>query len=104
MLLDYLCSAGTTLDSLMAELPQSHVISAEVDCPDETREVVSERLRKQFPKESEETPDALKFSFENVWVLVVPRRQNSSIRIISHGLTEEYARELTDIFTDSIAD
>lgn len=104
MLLDYLCSAGTTLESLMAELPQSHVISAEVDCPDETREVVSERLRKQFPKESEETPDALKFSFENGWVLVVPRRQNGSIRIISHGLTEEYARELTDIFTDSIAD
>ena len=104
MLLDYICSAGTTLDSLLAELPQSHVISAEVDCPGESREVVSERLRKQFPNEIEDTPDALKFSFENGWVLVVPRRRNGSIRIISHGLTEEYARELTDIFTDSIAD
>lgn len=104
MLLDYICSAGTTLDSLLAELPQSHVISAEVDCPGESREVVSERLRKQFPNEIEDTPDALKFSFENGWVLVVPHRRNGSIRIISHGLTEEYARELTDIFTDSIAD
>lgn len=104
MLLDYLCSANTTLDALIGELPQSHMVSAEISCPTSEQDEVTDRLRTQFAGKSEETSDTLKFTFDNGWVLVVPHRRNGSIRIISHGMSEEYAQELTDIITDSIAD
>ena len=101
-LMDFLCAASVTLSTLLRELPESHMVSAEVSCPAEDQDKTLEKLNNHFGKQPVDDTDGLKFSFDNGWVLVIPRKYNSAIRIISHGFTEEYARELSDICIDSI--
>ena len=55
-----------------------------------------QRLYAVHPQKND-TSDALKISFDNGWVLIVPKKNESVINVISHGYSMEYASELADI-------
>ena len=47
--------------------------------------------------------DSIKINFDNGWVLLIPKHKDSSINVISHAYSMEYAQEISDIFTDEIS-
>ncbi len=103
ILLDYLYTSKNTLESLLSEIPPTGTVSTTVSCPkNEQTDILGQLyLRHHIPLSKES--DAVKINFENGWVLVVPDRDNSLIKIISHATNKEYAREIADICLDEIA-
>ncbi len=103
MLMDYLGSNNLTLEGLLREIPVSHMYKSTVSCPVSRQEEVLERFKKEYNIPDKELSDGIKIPFENGWVIIVPSKSQSSINVISHGASEEYARELCDICTDDIS-
>ena len=101
MLTDFICKNETSLTELLGELPTSFIINTEVGCPSSKQDEIIEKLSGKLEKSSTGS-DNMKFSFDDGWVMLIPKKNRSVIRIISQGLSEEYARELSDICVDDI--
>lgn len=102
MLIDYLGENNITLESMLKEIPDSHIINSSVSCPASRQEEVLEKLSSHYNISNDSISDGIKIPFENGWVVIVPSRSSSSINVISHGISEEYARELCNLCTDDI--
>ena len=102
MLIDYLGENNIALESLLKEIPDSHIINSSVSCPASRQEDVLKRFSSHYNISDSSISDGIKIPFENGWVVIVPSRSNSSINVISHGISEEYARELCSLCTDDI--
>ena len=104
ILLDFLYTNGFTLDGLALEIPPHEVVTSTVPCPGGKQKDVMEKLCHIHTAQIPQTTDAVKLNFKNGWVLIVPEREESYIRIISHALTTEYAQEISDICIDEISE
>ena len=103
MLMDYLGSNNITLEGLLREIPVSHMHQSTVSCPVSRQAEILEKFKKDYNTSDKELQGGIKIPFENGWVIIVPSKSQASINVISHGATEEYARELCDICTDDIS-
>jgi len=101
-LLDFLHTSSVTLSELLTEIPKSYVINTSVCCPGLKQPETVTKLSKKYTGERLGSSDSIRLSFENGWVIIVPKKNQSAIHVISHGLSEEYAREIADICTDFI--
>lgn len=96
LLLDFLYTHNETLSSLIREIPPSNIVTTSLSCSIKEQSEIMQRLYAIHPQKSD-TSDALKISFDNGWVLIVPKKNESVINVISHGYSMEYASELADI-------
>ena len=96
LLLDFLYTHNETLSSLISEIPPSNIVTTALSCSIKEQSEIMQRLYAVYPQQ-EGTSDALKISFDNGWVLIVPKKNESVINVISHGYSMEYASELADI-------
>lgn len=96
LLLDFLYTNNETLGSLMSEIPPSNIVTTSLSCTIKEQNEIMQRLYLAHSDE-ETSSDALKISFDNGWVLIVPKKNESVINVISHGYSMEYASELADI-------
>lgn len=103
LLIDFLSSENTTLDALLQEIPHSHMISTDISCSSEEQASIIRKLCSAHNIDIENPREAIKVAFENGWVLIVPKRTESVINVISHSFSKEYAQEIADIVTDDIA-
>ena len=62
------------------------------------------KICKKHNQDSDGSRDFVKIDFENGWVIIVPKKSESAINVISHGFSKEYAREIADIFMDDLSD
>lgn len=102
MLVDYLSSSSVTINSLLDEIPAYCIEVNSVDCPSKEQTDTIKKVALLHEKEALDTEGALKLNFKNGWALIVPGNSQNTIRIIAHSFSEEYAREIADICTDSI--
>lgn len=102
LLIDYLYTNKISLELLLGEIPPSHIVSASVSCSFEEQSELLQRLFLRHHLRPDSASDAVKINFENGWVIVVPKRNESVIQLISHGYSKEYAEELADICIDDI--
>ena len=104
LLLDFLHTEKATIEALLREIPETHTVSMDVGCAVSNQEKVIRELCKKHNVKGEETTDSIKVTFDNGWAIVVPRRSQSSISVIGHSISQEYAREIADIFIDEISE
>lgn len=104
ILLDFLYTNGFTLDGLAMEIPPHEVVTSTVPCPGGKQKDVMEKFYHNNTAQIPQTTDAVKLNFKNGWVLIVPEKEASYIRVISHALTTEYAQEIADICIDKISE
>ena len=102
LLLDFLHTKNTTIAALQSEIPATHTVSTDISCPISKQTEILKELCANHKVEQHESQDAIRVTFENGWVLVVPKRTQSVINVISHAFSQEYAQEIADIFTDEI--
>lgn len=102
LLLDFLHTKNTTIEALQSEIPASHMVCTDISCNLSRQAEILKSLCHNHHIQPDESQDAIKVTFENGWVLVVPKRTESVINVISHAYSKEYAQEIADIFTDEI--
>jgi len=102
ILIDYLYTSGLTLEALMSEIPPSNIVTTTVSCSNQEQPEIMQQLYLRHHLRPSEKSQAVKINFENGWVLVIPKRNESAIQLISHGFSKEYAEELADICMDDI--
>lgn len=103
LLLDFLHSKETTLESLLREIPVTHTLSTNISYNAENQPALLRRICESHNITAGSSDDAIKINFDNGWVILVPQKTDSAIKVISHALSMEYAREISDIFTDEIS-
>lgn len=103
LLLDFLHTKNTTIEALQSEIPLTHIVCTDISCKIDNQSKVLKELCHKHNIEPEKAQDAIKVTFENGWVLLVPKKADSIINVISHSYSQEYAQEISDIFTDEIS-
>ncbi|MCE5234700.1 MAG: sugar phosphate nucleotidyltransferase [Clostridiaceae bacterium] len=90
------------LEALLKALPQAHTREAEVGC---SWRDVGRVLRSLVETESEnrvELLDGVKVKSDEGWVLIRPSESLRSCRVLAGAYSEEYSKELTDIYLDKV--
>ena len=103
-LLDFLHTEKTTLEELLREIPASHTLSTNISCNPHKQNDILREISERYGANKDNEKDSVKISFEDGWVLLIPKRIDSAINVISHSFNEEYAREISDILTDEISE
>ncbi len=104
LLSDFLCSYNTTIDRLALEIPASYMVNTNISYKGRNCRELMQKICKKHNQSSEGNNDYVKIDFENGWVIIVPKKSESAINVISHGYSKEYAREIADIFMDDLSD
>ncbi len=102
ILLDYLYTKDVSVEQLLQKIPVSYIVTSTVSCPKQKQKESMHKLYNKYSAQIPKTADSVKVNFKNGWVLVVPDRENSHIKVISHALTTEYAQEINDICIDNL--
>ena len=90
------------LEELLRELPEAHTKEGEVGC---SWRDVGRVLRSLVETEAEsrvELLDGVKVKSDKGWVLIRPTESFRSCRVLAGGYSEEYSKELTDIYLDKV--
>ena len=103
LLSDFLCSLDTSIMQLMEEIPPSYMVSTHISCKGRDYRELMQKVCQNHNHTSDGNEDFLKIDFENGWVILLPDRCDSLIKVISHGYSKEYADEIADIFTDDLS-
>ncbi len=103
LLLDYLHTNKTTVEGLMSEIPITHTLTTDISCSLQKQPALLKRLIGSKKLSADSTHDAIKINFDDGWVILIPQKTESAIKIISHAHTMEYAQEICDIFTDELS-
>ena len=102
LLLDFLSSKGTTIENLLREIPATHTLSTNISYNAEKQPSLLKKICESHNITADTTGDAIKINFDNGWVILIPQKTESAIKVISHAHSMEYAQEISDIFTDEI--
>jgi len=99
-----LCELAQTgeLDMLLKQLPEAHTHEAEVGC---SWRDVGRVLRSLVETEKEnrvELLDGVKVKSDKGWVHISPSEGFLSCKVLAGGYSEEYSKELTDIYLEKV--
>ncbi len=103
LLLDFLSSKETTIENLLSEIPATHTLSTNISYNTEKQPELLKKICDSHNVTADNSEDAIKINFDNGWVILIPQKTESAIRVISHAHSMEYAQEISDIFTDEIS-
>ncbi len=100
LLMIALCKWNTNIDELLGELPDFHMHAADVEC---SFNDIGRVLRGLISGSNK--PDlfeGVRIDHGRGWTLILPDREKPVFRVLSQGFSEEYAKELTDIYIKNI--
>lgn len=83
-----------TLSKLVDELPKYSLDKRGVECPNEMKEKLLERLKDEFNDENYDDTDGLKIYYDDAWVLIRPSGTEPKYRIYTEAKSKERAENL----------
>ncbi len=92
----------TSIDDLLTEIPKTYTKESFVSCNYNEQNEKIRNLTKKHNLNNLTSDKGVKVPFENGWAIIIPKKEDSSIKVISHSYKEEYASEIADICTDEI--
>jgi phosphomannomutase/phosphoglucomutase len=100
LVLSIMAETGKSLSSLLSELPEYHIEKGKVECPDEIKEKVLERLIEQVKELNISTIDGVKMWFDDKSsILMRPSGTEPLFRLYAEARTRERAKELIHEFS-----
>ncbi|MDF2839882.1 MAG: glmM1, partial [Clostridia bacterium] len=103
VIIDYLVSKSMLLSDIVSMLPDFYMEKREVSCDWKHKG----RLIREFIEENKnnniELYEGVKINEEKGWVLILPDSEKPICNVFTEGYTEEYSKELCDIYSDKIA-
>jgi phosphomannomutase/phosphoglucomutase len=92
---------GGPLEKLVDSLPKYSMEKRVVDCPEDKKQEVTDRLREANLSEKIDETDGLKITFTDGWVLLRPSGSEQKYRVFSEAGNEDVAKRRAD---DLVAD
>lgn len=102
---DVLSRENIALACLADEIPEIHMTEKEVGCePGKKGRVIRyiADTARQYERNKIELDEGVKIINDNGWVLVIPHAEKAVCKVISEGVSEEYANELCDIYIKQV--
>lgn len=98
-LIDYIIGADTSLEALLEETGAVSMAKTIVEVPEAADSPLARLGRIEGASEQAE---GVKITLDKGWVVVVPDIQPDTYRVVSEGVTAEFARELCDFCIDEM--
>ncbi len=100
-ILELMASTGRSFGDLISEIPVYPLLKGKVECPNEKKSYVMEKLSKTLPKAFKDTKDVLTvdglgISLEQGWVLVRPSGTEPVIRITCEAPSQELVQVILE--------
>ncbi len=95
LLLNIMAETGMKLSSLVAEQPQYFIEKGKIECPDEKKEILLQKLLEEVKKENINTLDGVKIWFsDNSAILIRPSGTEKVFRLYAEAKNPEKALKL----------
>jgi phosphomannomutase/phosphoglucomutase len=92
-----LAESGLKVTELDATLPKFYQLKKKVECPNELKVRVLEKLKEEFSGYRLNTIDGLRIDFADGWLLLRPSGTEPIFRCFSEATTQERAQELVEM-------
>ncbi len=96
LMLEILAKSGKTLSQLVERLPKYFIIKKRIDCANENKQRILNKLLKETEKYNRITIDGVKVFFEDGSVLIRPSGTEAIYRVFTEAKDEEKAKELSN--------
>jgi phosphomannomutase/phosphoglucomutase len=103
LLLNIMAETGEKLSKLVAEQPQYFIEKGKIECPDEKKEVLLQRLFEQVKGENISTIDGVKIWFnDNSAILIRPSGTEPVFRLYAEAKSQEKALKLVEDYSSRL--
>lgn len=103
LLLDIMAKTGKSLSELVAEQPQYFIEKGKVECPDEKKEALLNKLLEQVKGENITTIDGVKIWFkDNSAILIRPSGTEPVFRLYAEAKNQEKALKLVKDYSSTL--
>jgi phosphomannomutase/phosphoglucomutase len=100
LLLDIMAETGQPLSKLVAEQPQYFIEKGKIECPDDKKEVLLQKLFEQVKGENVSTIDGVKIWFnDNSVILIRPSGTEPVFRLYAEAKNQEKALKLVEDYS-----
>ncbi len=100
LILNIMAEAGEKLSKLVAEQPQYFIEKGKIDCPDEKKEILLQKLYDQVKGENISTIDGVKIWFsDNSGILIRPSGTEPVFRLYAEAKNQEKALKLVEDYS-----
>jgi phosphomannomutase len=96
LVLHLLADARRPLSSLVAALPSSGMVKAQMTCPSQHVHDILRKIRRAYAPHRVDLRDGVKVLLDDRWFLVRGSNTEPIIRVVAEAPTEEAARQLAD--------
>ncbi len=103
LLLNIMAETKQKLSELVAEQPQYFIEKGKIECPDEKKEIVLQKILEQVKGENISTIDGVKIWFsDNSAILIRPSGTEPVFRLYAEAKNQEKALKLVETYTSSL--
>ena len=103
LILNIMAETGEKLSKLVAEQPQYFIEKGKIDCPDEKKEILLQKLYEQVKGENISTIDGVKIWFsDNSAILIRPSGTEPVFRLYAEAKNQEKALKLVEDYSSRL--
>lgn len=103
LLLNIMAETGQSLSQLVAEQPQYFLEKGKIECPDEKKEILLQKLSEQVKGENISTIDGVKIWFsDNSAILIRPSGTEPVFRLYAEAKNQEKALKLVEDYSSRL--
>ena len=100
LLLNIMAETGKELSELVAEQPQYFIEKGKIECPDDKKEMVLQKIYEQVKGENISTIDGVKIWFsDNSAILIRPSGTEPVFRLYAEAKNQEKALKLVEDYS-----
>ena len=103
LLLNIMAETGQSLSQLIAEQPQYFIEKAKIECPDNKKDLLQQKIFDQVKNENVSTIDGVKIWFsDNSAILIRPSGTEPVFRLYAEAQNQETALKLVEDYTSKL--
>ncbi|SHJ68505.1 mannose-1-phosphate guanylyltransferase / phosphomannomutase [Geosporobacter subterraneus DSM 17957] len=102
LIIDFLTGEEEKLSVIVDQIPEPYFVKKEVQCGWQDKGRVMKEMILSHGADSIELFEGVKMENENGWALVLPDSEKPLVNIYSEGFSQEYAEELSAIFSEKV--
>jgi phosphomannomutase/phosphoglucomutase len=103
LLLDIMAQTGQKLSQLIAEQPQYFIEKGKIECPDEKKQSLQDKIYEQVKGENISTIDGVKIWFsDNSAILIRPSGTEPVFRLYAEAKNQAKASKLVKDYTEKL--
>lgn len=103
-IIDFLVYNSVSLGELVDELPDYYFVEKEIKCDWEDKGRVIKEILVEHKNKDIELFEGIKINNEKGWALILPDSERPVFKVYAEGFSEEYAKELSTIFSQKVED